>query len=69
MRTISTVLIAPTPHPVPGMEEGLHNNLGLPVRMVRLDDVIDSETELDQEQAAHCFLAVGAALRREEKAL
>ena len=66
---ISNVLIAPLPVAVPGLEEGLQQNLGLPVRSVTLDEVVELETPVSQEQAAHCFLAVGAALRKEAASL
>lgn len=66
---ISNVLIAPLPETVPGLEEGLQQNLGLPVRSVALDEVVELEAPVNQEQAAHCFLAVGAALRKEKASL
>jgi MSHA biogenesis protein MshI len=66
---IGHVLLAPLPVPVPGMVEGLHDSLGLPVREVALDEVVSLAEPLDPAAAAHCFLAVGAALRRETKSL
>ena len=66
---ISHVLLAPLPVPVPGMAESLHENLGLPVRQVRLEEVVELPEPLDEAQEARCFLAVGAALRREAKRL
>lgn len=66
---IGHVLIAPLPTPVPGLEEGLNENLGLPVRGVRLEEVVSLSEPLSDEEAAEAFLAVAAALRREEKQL
>jgi hypothetical protein len=39
------------------------------VREVALDEVVSLAEPLDPAAAAHCFLAVGAALRRETKSL
>ncbi len=66
---IGNVLIAPVPVAVPGFEDGLHESLGLPVRSISLDEVITLRQPLSQEEACQCFLAVGAALRRETKSL
>ncbi len=66
---IGHVLLAPLPVPVPGMVEALHESLGLSVRAVSLDEVVEVPAPLEPAEAARCFLAVGAALRRETKSL
>ncbi|HEY9151159.1 MAG TPA: hypothetical protein VIQ75_10190, partial [Gammaproteobacteria bacterium] len=66
---IGHVLLAPLPVPVPGMVEALHDSLGLAVRAVSLDEVVEVSAPLEPAEAARCFLAVGAALRRETKSL
>ena len=66
---IGHVLLAPLPLPVPGMAEALHDGLGLPVREVALEEVVEVSAPLEPAEAAHCFLAVGAALRRETEHL
>jgi MSHA biogenesis protein MshI len=66
---ISGLVIAPTEEPVPGMLAYLANNLGLPVRMLDLNTVLDIDVPLSDALQAQCLLAIGAALRQEERAL
>ena len=66
---ISSLVIAPTEEPVPGMMAYLANNLGLPVRMLDLNTVLDTSEPLSDALQAQCLLAIGAALRQEVKAL
>ena len=66
---ISGLVIAPTEKPVPGMMAYLANNLGLPVRMLDLNTVLECEEPLSDEVQAKCLLAIGAALRQEARTL
>jgi len=63
---IAHILLAPLPMEVAGLDAGLQQGLGLPVRSVRLEEVVDVTQPVTMEDAARCFLAIGAALRREE---
>lgn len=62
---ISQVLMAPIPASAPELADGLSERLGLPVRFVSLDEVLTIEKPVSPQEAAHCFLSVGAALRKE----
>ncbi|MEW6647555.1 MAG: pilus assembly protein PilM [Pseudomonadota bacterium] len=66
---ISGLVIAPLAQPVPGLAGYLGGNLGLPVRMLDLNTVLDCEQTLSDELQAHCLPAIGAALRVEERTL
>jgi MSHA biogenesis protein MshI len=66
---ISHLLITPLVEPVPGLVEGLRDNLGLQARMLELSEVVDGAEKVSAESAAHCLLAIGAALRSESKTL
>ncbi len=66
---VSGLVIAPTEQAVPGMLGYLSNSLGLPVRLLDLNSVLDSEQTIDDVLQARCFAAIGAALRVEERAL
>ncbi len=66
---VGGVVIAPMEQAVPGLLGYLSANLGLPVRQLDLNTVLESETVLGDETQARCFSAIGAALRVEEKVL
>lgn len=66
---ISGLVIAPLAQPVPGLAGYLGGHLGLPVRMLDLNTVLDCERTLSDELQALCLPAIGAALRVEERAL
>lgn len=66
---VSGLVIAPTEQAVPGMLGYLSHSLGLPVRLLDLNTVLDSEQTIDDVLQARCFAAIGAALRVEERAL
>jgi MSHA biogenesis protein MshI len=66
---VSSVVVTPLPQPLPGMIEYLHNQLDLSVRMMDLNQLIDTPTTMDEASQAQCLLAIGAALREEEKVL
>ncbi len=62
---ISNLVIAPMAAPVPGVDEYLAAQLGLSVRMLDLNEVIDSREPIAAALQAQCFSALGAALRNE----
>lgn len=66
---ISSLVVAPLAQPVPGLAGYLGGNLGLPVRTLDLNTVLDCEQTLSDELQARCLPAIGAALRVEERAL
>lgn len=66
---ISALVISPLERAVPGIVEYLSANLGVTVRMLDLNVVLDSEAVLDGVAQARCLPAIGAALRHEEKVL
>jgi MSHA biogenesis protein MshI len=66
---ISALVVVPTERPVPGLIGHLAGNLGLPVRLLDLNAVLALERPLSDYQQSVCFFSIGAALRREEKAL
>lgn len=66
---LAAVLVAP---PGPGLgwlEEQLNRRLGLPVRRLDLNSLLDIPQPLDEATQARCLLAIGAALRIEDSAL
>lgn len=66
---ISGLVIAPMDRSIPGLAGYLGGNLGLPVRMLDLNTMLDCEQTLSDELQARCLPAIGAALRMEERAL
>lgn len=60
---IGNLVIAPLEYEILGFNDQLENNLGLIVRSLELDEIIDSNKELDLALQAKCFNAIGAALR------
>lgn len=63
------LVIAPTEQSIPGMLGYLGSNLGLPVRILDLNTILDGEETLGDVLQAQCFTAIGAALRVEERTL
>ncbi len=66
---ISALVISPLEREVPGIVEYLATNLGVAVRMLDLNAVLESAQVLDSAMQARCLPAIGAALRHEEKVL
>ncbi len=67
--TINKLVLAPLP-PAINLEAYLASNLYLPVSTLNLDEVFDFSTVsgVGPAQRMQCFLALGAALRTEDKA-
>lgn len=66
---IGTLVIVPTEEPLPGLLNRFGASLGTIVRMLDMNALFETTATLSDAQQARCFMAIGAALRREEKAL
>ncbi|MDZ7735441.1 MAG: pilus assembly protein PilM [Gammaproteobacteria bacterium] len=66
---VASVVIMPLGTPAAGVVDYLNKNLDLQVRELDLNQLIDMSTPLDRTEQSSCLLAVGAALREEDKAL
>lgn len=66
---IGTLVLAPTEEPLPWVTSRLAASLGIPVRVLDLNAIFESRGTLPDALQARCLTAIGAALRREEKAL
>jgi len=66
---IKSLVIAPMERDVAGLVSYLAANLGVQVRMLDLNDVVESLEPLDFALQARCLSAIGAALRVEETVL
>lgn len=64
--TITHLLFAPLEQELPGAIGHVANSLGLKVRQIDLNDVLQCAAPLSRNLQAKCLLAVGAALRDEE---
>jgi len=62
---IKNLVIAPLAKPVAGLLEHIRGSLGLKVRLLNLEEIIDVSESLDMETQAQAFYAIGAALRAE----
>jgi len=60
---INSLVIAPLPCEIPGMINYLASALGLQVRLLDLNAILDMQTPLSNEQQSNVFFAIGAALR------
>ena len=66
---ISGLVVAPLERDIPGVVAYLAANLGIPVRQLDLNSVLETEQVIDDRTQARCLSAIGVALRREEKVL
>ena len=66
---INSLVIAPLPFEIPGMVKYLASALGLQVRLLDLNAVLDTQIPISDETQANCFFAIGSALRELEKPL
>ena len=60
---INSLVIAPLPYEIPGMIKYLASALGLQVRLLDMNAVLDMPTPMSEKQQSDCFYAIGAALR------
>ncbi len=63
---VRTLVVAPVSEPVTNLIDYLAANLSVTVRLFQLEDVMDCAPDLDPDTAANCWIAIGAALRREK---
>lgn len=61
---INSLVLAPLPHEVPGVVKYLASALGLQVRLLDLNAVLDCAKPMSEELQAHSFYAIGAALKQ-----
>lgn len=66
---VSGLVMAPMEENVPGLMGYLGGNLGVPVRMLDLNALIECEETLSDQLQSQCLFAIGAALRAETRAL
>jgi MSHA biogenesis protein MshI len=66
---LAAVAVAPPGPGLDWLDEQLNRRLGLPVRRLDLNEMLDAAAPLDEATQARCLLAVGAALREEDTAL
>lgn len=61
--SINSLVIAPLPFEIPGIINYLAGALGLQVRLLDLNAVLETQKPLSNEEQANSFFAIGAALR------
>lgn len=61
--SIKSLVIAPLPYEIPGMINYLVSALGLQVRLLDLNEVLDTQNPISEELQANSFFAIAAALR------
>ncbi len=66
---VAGLVLAPCQVPLPGLENHLHESLGLPVRRLDLGEIVVCDNAMDAATQARCLPAIGAALRRESASL
>lgn len=66
---ISAITLCPTPVPLPFIADQLAQQTGIEVHEIKMEELIDSTSPVDDELFAHCLLAIGTALRSEPKEL
>ncbi len=66
---VSAIVVCPIAQEISGMTQYMSEQLGIPVRMLDINGIIDCETPLDAATQADCLLAIGAALRQESRTL
>ena len=60
---INSLVIAPTPRVVVGMVDYMASQLGMRVRELDLNILLNLQTKLERELQSQCITAIGAALR------
>ncbi len=66
---VAGLVLAPTETPIPGLTEYLHSALGLSIRNLDINEIVDCASPLSEYQQAHCLPAIGAILRQEQTSL
>lgn len=62
---ISGLVVTLGSQAIPGMTEYLTTQLGIPVRILDVNELIDVSEVIDSKLQSQCLLAIGAALRQE----
>lgn len=62
---ITSISLCPLPEALPQLAERLEQQTGIPVREIRLEEIVEVHEPINTEQFAKCVLAIGAALRTE----
>jgi MSHA biogenesis protein MshI len=62
---IAAITLCPVPGSAPQIAEQLEQQVGVPVHTLQVEDIVEVREPVDDEQLAHCLLAIGAALRTE----
>jgi MSHA biogenesis protein MshI len=62
---IASVTLCPVPGSTTQIAEQLEQQVGVPVHTLQMKDIVEVHETIDDEQLAHCLLAIGAALRTE----
>ncbi len=64
-RPVAKIVFAPVPKEVPGVLEYINDMLGINVEILDFNQYLDIAKPLSRELQAHCFDAIGLALRDE----
>ena len=64
-RAVSKIILAPMIKEVPGMADYIGEMLGIRTEIINFNDYLQVSKPLDNEIQAHCFDAIGLALRQE----
>ncbi len=66
---VAGLVLAPCEAPLDGLEDYLHESLGLAVRSLDLQEIVACDHGMDSATQARCLPAIGAALRQESAVL
>jgi MSHA biogenesis protein MshI len=66
---VGGLVMAPMEENIPGMMGYLGGSLGVPVRMLDLNALVECDETLTDQLQSQCLFAIGAALREETRAL
>jgi MSHA biogenesis protein MshI len=62
---ISAITLCPAPEPLPFIADQLNQQTGIEVHQIKMEELVDSASPVDDELFARCLLAIGTALRTE----
>jgi len=65
---VAGLVMTPADHDIPGVTEYLNAQMGIPARVLDVNELIDVTEKIDSEMQSNCLLAIGAALRQESDA-
>lgn len=65
---VAAVVLASNEHHIPGLLCHLAGNISSPVRMLDLNTVLTSDVPLSEELQGNCLPAIGAAMRKPQRA-